>query len=255
MNVPHLRETKEEFHKFIFRHKNGNFENGPSDQGAYNDFYADRTFLHRKFNMKPYWEDEDNWRDRYIIHFHGMKPMDILDLWLFGNDCNESIKFLCDKEAEYKFLCPSMQSFAIAATLNDATLDEFCGVHFLGESNVDGVSGVTVCKDYLKDLAGMSPLSVGSSCKPSDLEALALVDESRPDLINGDVTSVSNLNDNLDSILPLSNIDVNPSEKIHEASFKLNHNVVHGDTVADYEVEVVNSDVEKISTLALIQLP
>ena len=161
MNVPYLRETKEEFHKFIFEHQNGDFQNGPSDQGAYNDFYSDRTFLHRKFNMKPYWENEDNWRDRYIIHFHGMKPMDILDLWLFGKDCNPSIKFLCDKEAEYKFLCPSMQSFAVAATLDDATLDDFCGGYFDSEQKQQR------CKGYLNDLAGMALLPVGSSCKPS----------------------------------------------------------------------------------------
>jgi len=156
-NVPHLRNTKEDFHKFIFAHKDGQFENGPSDQGAYNDFYPDRSFLDKSFNVKPYWANEQTWRDRRVIHFHGMKPFDLMDLWLFDKECNPAIKFLCDQHETFKFLVPSMQEFAIAAVKDRNVLYDFCSGHYKNHKSLKA------CERFMIDLSEREPLEIGTT--------------------------------------------------------------------------------------------
>ncbi|CAK0880971.1 unnamed protein product [Prorocentrum cordatum] len=57
MNVPFLRESVRQFHEFIFRHQTPDFAMGPSDQGAYLEYYGPNIqFLSTRFNMKPYYQ-------------------------------------------------------------------------------------------------------------------------------------------------------------------------------------------------------
>jgi hypothetical protein len=99
MNVPKLRETHTKFLEFIQEHaaKKQDFVLGPSDQGAYLDFYGSYEtgsgtgvirrkhgvskyvkYLDAIFNVKPYYKKKETFENRKIIHYHGLKPHDII---------------------------------------------------------------------------------------------------------------------------------------------------------------------------------
>lgn len=74
MNVKKLRESHEEFSKFMV--KNFGVLNA-FDQTAYQIFYnVKNTKLPTVFNHKPYWGID---KDAYILHFHGPKPVIFTD--------------------------------------------------------------------------------------------------------------------------------------------------------------------------------
>ena len=81
MNMHNLRDTYDEFMKFIFKSPDFNWKTGPGDQGAYKEFYRVRgttqaTLLPFELNWKTYWEHSD---DATLIHFHGPKCSDIME--------------------------------------------------------------------------------------------------------------------------------------------------------------------------------
>ena len=81
MNMRNLRDTHDEFMKFIFKSPDFNWKTGPGDQGAYKEFYRVRgttqaTLLPFELNWKTYWEHSD---DATLIHFHGPKCSDIME--------------------------------------------------------------------------------------------------------------------------------------------------------------------------------
>eukprot|EP01026_Neomeris_dumetosa_P045397 TRINITY_DN3844_c0_g1_i11.p1 TRINITY_DN3844_c0_g1~~TRINITY_DN3844_c0_g1_i11.p1 ORF type:complete len:626 (-),score=26.44 TRINITY_DN3844_c0_g1_i11:480-2357(-) len=86
-NMCALRRTHAAFIQFIFNETDGlNFQGyGPVDQGAYNQFYEDEVRawkLPEAFNAKPYKEYNNN---ALIVHFHGPKPKDYLNLFVKGS--------------------------------------------------------------------------------------------------------------------------------------------------------------------------
>ena len=113
MNIPRLRQTYDDFLKFILEHvDSGKFEHpSPSDQGAYLQFYAsDARFLPHEFNFKPYWTPEPG-KEPLILHFHGAKPADYIN-YLLGEGCHASVVHICEMAAGMPFLCRALQAFA-----------------------------------------------------------------------------------------------------------------------------------------------
>eukprot|EP00549_Striatella_unipunctata_P022096 CAMPEP_0118684672 /NCGR_PEP_ID=MMETSP0800-20121206/6786_1 /TAXON_ID=210618 ORGANISM="Striatella unipunctata, Strain CCMP2910" /NCGR_SAMPLE_ID=MMETSP0800 /ASSEMBLY_ACC=CAM_ASM_000638 /LENGTH=1370 /DNA_ID=CAMNT_0006581429 /DNA_START=36 /DNA_END=4148 /DNA_ORIENTATION=+ len=184
MNVPFLRETREDFLEFIWQHVDGRFKYGPSDQGAYNDFYRQKqTFLDRKFNVKPYWHNVTTWHNRKIIHFHGMKPLDIISYWFGegGGECNKSINFLCEAYNTQPFLCPSMQYFAKSAFFEGReSAEDYCNdiVHPSQQSQLRNL-----CFLFLQELRE-TEVHAGSSCKAPILAALKKAGKNPQDFPN-----------------------------------------------------------------------
>lgn len=122
MNVPYLRRTYNDFVKFVTSHAHSpRFDNqGPSDQGAYLEYYKPR-FLSRCFNFKPYYKFSDiECAEPYIVHFHGAKPHDYLT-HIEGDPCDSAFVHLCDKALHSRPLCASFQAFARASQ----SVDEF----------------------------------------------------------------------------------------------------------------------------------
>jgi len=124
MNVPKLRATYDEFLEFVLRHvdSGGMFiRSGPSDQGAYMEFYEQSVQLMAgHWNWKPYWNITTN-TNRFddqtkILHFHGMKPHDYVRRVL-GETCDSAIQFICEMYKQ-PMIRVAMENFLrVAATI------------------------------------------------------------------------------------------------------------------------------------------
>lgn len=125
MNVSYLRTSYDAFLEYIHKQKSPDFDGLPSDQGAYLTFY-NVSFLPRVFNMKPYWEDPQTWEERKIIHFHGMKPHDIIHR-LLGGECTPAIRILCNNLYKFPYMCLSLQQFAETALSGGVeSVEQYC---------------------------------------------------------------------------------------------------------------------------------
>ena len=156
LNIPKLRKTYDSFvNGFIHNHTATHFLMGPSDQGAYLDFYgnaqhassgkelyrniaaqkdsATLRYLDIKFNFKPYYKQKKNIQGRKITHFHGLKPHDILS-FLVGKAASEFpviMKPLLDVMSEDDYaesICTAMRDFGKAILLEKDHLKTFCDV-------------------------------------------------------------------------------------------------------------------------------
>lgn len=157
MNVPFLRASVRQFHEFIFRHQTPDFSMGPSDQGAYLEYYGSSIrFLSTQFNMKPYYYNTINWNERYVVHFHGLKPNDFMEFWLAGT-CEPLKCFLLFRFEGSPFQCTSMQDWAKAAFHEGPqVVEKYCN-HTLPKYG-------KLCLDVFKYLARKTS-PVGRSCK------------------------------------------------------------------------------------------
>lgn len=128
INVPYMRQTYERFIAYILNHTNtAKFDHpSPSDQGAYLSFYKDTIeFLPQRFNFKPYWDvNGPEFKDPYILHFHGAKVHDYLK-FIFGSECDEAIRFMCFRADQLPLLCEGIQAFA-----KHADIDSYCNKTF-----------------------------------------------------------------------------------------------------------------------------
>jgi len=144
MNVPYLKETYQEFFRFIMKHVNGRGYIVPlkgiavSDQGAYLEFYKKSIqFLSIDFNFKPYYNvNHAKAASAKIVHFHGPKPHNYIGHFS-GLKCDAATQKLCNKAGENKHLCSNVQAFAKSLLLS-------------GEGNIMGYCRVTYAtnKDY-----------------------------------------------------------------------------------------------------------
>jgi hypothetical protein len=163
MNVPHLRRTYQEFLNFILEHKNSAMFNvrigamnfpTPSDQGAYLEFFYTKTnkgsdarnYLSRSFNVKPYWNFTKLHVDPYILHFHGTKPAEYIDV-MTGGTCKGAGRIVCERAINdnTSYLCQGMHVFSKYA--KELEFDsEFCQIHFPGEHSQNKA---LMCKHFL----------------------------------------------------------------------------------------------------------
>eukprot|EP01063_Lacrimia_lanifica_P027341 TRINITY_DN3824_c0_g2_i3.p1 TRINITY_DN3824_c0_g2~~TRINITY_DN3824_c0_g2_i3.p1 ORF type:complete len:725 (+),score=204.49 TRINITY_DN3824_c0_g2_i3:71-2245(+) len=170
LNVPHLRETYDEFLAFIKTHrKNEPYEvktsagiiEAPSDQGAYLTFYeSTKKFLSRTFNVKPYYK-KTALEDGKVVHFHGAKPHDYMGHWI-GVDCNPAVKFICEKTDDFPILCRSLKTFAISMlTAGPELLVDYCTASFKDMENSK------ICVRYMRRLSALDDkyLMRGNSCE------------------------------------------------------------------------------------------
>ena len=154
LNVPLLRETYNEFLAFIQDHAQTkkDFVLGPSDQGAYLDFYHSFKnpgvvlrhevstyvqYLDQTFNVKPYYKNKDTFDKRRVIHFHGFKPQDLLKgLMGYGEDeFAPALHGLFKKifrGNDHNLLCLALRDFALSVTIDDDedNLHQFCKAAF-----------------------------------------------------------------------------------------------------------------------------
>ena len=168
LNVPKLRETHARFLQFIRSHvKNPVFKGGNiSDQGAYLEFYErddNMRFLDRTFNVKPYWKEPRHFAERKVVHFHGLKPHEILKIWLKypANSFSEALQGLVayvTNEVSVSTLCLVMHDFSkyIVRDVND--LNDYCGAQF----EKDGEEKIDICIKFWTALAKEDDASVGS---------------------------------------------------------------------------------------------
>ena len=88
MNIPNLRKSHDDFCEFISQNID---QLDTYDQTAFNIYYGDKnTRLPLEYNWKPCWGCNEQTK---IIHFHGPKPKDMLQLLRHGN-VSESYLFL-----------------------------------------------------------------------------------------------------------------------------------------------------------------
>eukprot|EP01082_Thalassiosira_pseudonana_P009738 g8673.t1 g8673 contig30:11016-12944(-) len=153
LNVPRLRETYTDFVQFIKTHadNNANFIMGPSDQGAYLDFYAGLqehdepstfyknikrrgsqvNYLDATFNFKPYYTSMKTFRNRKVTHFHGLKPHDLVGV-LNGRperDFPPALRFLVRKIRDNKrasLVCNSLRDFSLVMVEDLNNLESYC---------------------------------------------------------------------------------------------------------------------------------
>jgi len=165
-NVPMLRETYDDFMKFIESHrKNPMFENDNiSDQGAYLEYYkATAQFLDTKFNVKPYWNKDSRFVSRKIVHFHGMKPQDILRVLIgFPVDSFPSaLHFLYEMILERKpHACLTMRDFGVSISKDLSLLNEYCSTVGRDAQNAEVVTNI--CKEFFLVLAKSEKESIQS---------------------------------------------------------------------------------------------
>ena len=173
-----LRETHRDFLEFVRGRagREGGFIMGPSDQGAYLEFYhahknlkrvspanAKRVtkadyepstyvrYLDATFNVKPYYKNEDTFRRRKVVHFNGLKPRDIMR-GLMGHqrgDFAAALHILLPMvfSDDHHFLCLTLHDFAVSMAAGKEKLDRFC--QFAFSSNVT----VGVCQDSFLTLS------------------------------------------------------------------------------------------------------
>ena len=189
MNVPKLRETYNDFVSFINEHvtERKDFVLGPSDQGAYLDFYhryknenrkllirRKRTksnpkptkihnvqpskyvqFLDTTFNVKPYYKLQKYIKNRRIVHFHGMKPHQILRVFMgykiddFSDALQVILPMLFSNDADV-FMCDSLRDFGISIIHDAKLLDLFCTKAFPKENEK------SACTEFFITLASRS---------------------------------------------------------------------------------------------------
>jgi len=127
LNVPFLRESLDEFHEFVFNHTEHDFVNGPGDQGAFLDFYdKDIKFLSPRFNMKPYYNNKANWKHKYIVQYHGLKPHEQIAYW-FDGTCEPLQCSLISRFSDSPYKCEAMVEFAKAAAFEGpGVIREYC---------------------------------------------------------------------------------------------------------------------------------
>ena len=168
-NVPVLRETHQEFLKFVQSHADNNedFVLGPSDQGAYLDFYHRHNnpdaaltldpshYVQRLdviFNVKPYYREARLFHERYIVHFHGLKPHEIVKA-LMGypkHQFSKALHYLYDimfQEDRQDLYCYILHDFAVALHVDKENLEQFCDLSFKDSKEKK------FCADYIKILA------------------------------------------------------------------------------------------------------
>ncbi|KAL7531694.1 hypothetical protein ACHAXR_004175 [Thalassiosira sp. AJA248-18] len=159
MNIPRLRRTYDSFYAFIHGHVSTQFMMGPSDQGAYLDFYGNAqnalssrefyknldqnkgsyalSFLDPKFNFKPYYTLKKSLKDRKITHFHGLKPHDLLS-YMLGKGSSEFpsvMKPLLEMLGSRKCaesVCASLRDFGLANVSDEENLKIYCDTAFSG---------------------------------------------------------------------------------------------------------------------------
>jgi len=169
MNVPKLRETYAEFLSFIQEHaeKQKDFVLGPSDQGAYLDFYGSHQtgvvrygpskyvkYLDITFNVKPYYKNEVTIRNRKIIHFHGMKPHDIIkafmgyNLTAFPPALQIGIIPTMFDDDDHHLLCLMLRDFATSVIDEEDIMNQFCSVGFPSKAKEQ-----IACKVFLQKLS------------------------------------------------------------------------------------------------------
>jgi len=171
LNVPHLRKSRPKFLEFIFNHTHPDFIRGPSDQGAYLEFYdKDVAFLSTQFNMKPYYWNRSNWENRYIIHYHGLKPHEHIEYW-FSGTCEPLKCYLIFRFQGSPYQCDSLVAFAKAAAFDGPGLiKQYCEaslrrhsdlcidlLNLMANREVPGRS----CPDYCEEVLtqrGLNPL-------------------------------------------------------------------------------------------------
>jgi len=153
-NIPKLRETYEDFMAFIQDHANKNidFVLGPSDQGAYLDFYHAHKkpgvaldhdaseyvqHLDTTFNVKPYYRFKKNFDNRKIVHYHGLKPHDILQVMLGAgfkiDHFKPAVQFLVPimfDHNDHHLLCLTVHDFAVSMVADEDNLNYFCRFAF-----------------------------------------------------------------------------------------------------------------------------
>eukprot|EP00591_Stephanopyxis_turris_P000605 CAMPEP_0195508860 /NCGR_PEP_ID=MMETSP0794_2-20130614/1961_1 /TAXON_ID=515487 /ORGANISM="Stephanopyxis turris, Strain CCMP 815" /LENGTH=754 /DNA_ID=CAMNT_0040635941 /DNA_START=35 /DNA_END=2299 /DNA_ORIENTATION=+ len=151
-NVPKLRETYEDFLAFIQDHadKNVDFVLGPSDQGAYLDFYHAHKkpgvaldheaseyvqHLDTTFNVKPYYTSKKNFEKRKIVHYHGLKPHQVLQALLGYKEDNfePSVQFLVPmmvNHKDHRLLCLTVRDFSVSMLADEDNLNHFCRFAF-----------------------------------------------------------------------------------------------------------------------------
>jgi lipopolysaccharide biosynthesis glycosyltransferase len=162
-NVPHLRESYDGFMRFIHSHAPNPFfdENSISDQGAYISYYKGKIeFLDWIFNIKPYWTNRRHFDNRKIVHYHGLKPQDILKVWMgFPNGYfSPALVMLVIAIRQPKtskatsLLCRAMYDFSRYISVDEILLGDFCSCNF----SDDGEKSVKTCAKFFHELSSVS---------------------------------------------------------------------------------------------------
>ena len=188
-NVPKLRETHDSFLTFIRNHadRNEEFVLGPSDQGAYLDYYhsLDHSLDHKRrashyvrlldpvFNIKPYSRDTESFYRRTIVHFHGMKPHHIIKMFM-GHSKSEfpialhGLYNILTQGESKELVCLALRDFAAALFVDKDNMRQFCGSSFSDPKEyldcmnyfpilVNTRENVDCTGFFLKDPAGAPP--------------------------------------------------------------------------------------------------
>jgi len=159
MNLPFFRETLEGFHSFIFSHPGQELKSSWFYHEAYLKFYKeDLTLLQDEFNVKPHWNVPGTWQKRKIVHFHRLKPHDILQYWLEGK-CGSSAAKHCEAYQDEPLLCDSVQHFAWTATVDPSIIPDYCHDIFPAWP-----SNSKLCVDFFEAISSQKQ-PVGPKCE------------------------------------------------------------------------------------------
>ena len=162
-NVPHLRESYDGFMRFVHSHApNPIFDkDGISDQGAYLSYYKGKIeFLDWTFNVKPYWTNRRRFNNRKIVHYHGLKPQDILKVWMGYPDDYFSpalvVLVIAIRQPKTSkatsLLCRAMHDFSRYISVDEILLGDFCSFNF----SDDGENSVKTCSRFFHELSSAS---------------------------------------------------------------------------------------------------
>lgn len=146
MNVPNLRVTRNEFLKFIEGRETQPFS-GPSDQGAYLDFYHPEL-LDRTFNIKSYYIDI---KGRKIIHFHGPKPFELFK-YMIGKNISPLMTGILAQGNGMKSPCTALIAFSQIASTESGLILQYCTAAFPRDANLR-----LLCINFLDQLPSLSP--------------------------------------------------------------------------------------------------
>ena len=173
-----LRETHRDFLEFVRGRagREGGFIMGPSDQGAYLEFYhahknlkrvspanAKRVtkadyepstyvlYLDATFNVKPSYKNKGTFRRQKVVHYHGLKPWDMMR-GLMGHrkdDFAAALHILLPMvfSDDHHLLCLTLHDFAVSMAADTENLDRFCQFAFSSNGTVG------VCQDFLSTLS------------------------------------------------------------------------------------------------------
>ena len=164
MNVPMLRETYDDFLSFILAHTDNPVfkDNNISDQGAYLEFYGSSIqFLPKIFNVKPYcWNQTHHFDERKVVHFHGLKPHDILKAWMgslkeaFPPAVRPLLNKVVDNKSNEWKVCKTMYDFSLFIVGDTKDLDEYCDKTFGSPTRDSDEESVGICIRFFTALAG-----------------------------------------------------------------------------------------------------